>query len=466
MQIPVLQGVFSDGAADFRTSYPVNLVPVPKDNGISKGYLRPAEGLVSNGAGPGLSRGGINWNGVCYRVMGASLVSVSSTGAVSVLGDVGGTGQVVFDYSFDRLAINSGGKLFYWNGTTLTQVIDPDLGTVIDLCWVDGYFLTTDGEFLAVTELTDPTQVNPLKYGSSEADPDPINALLKLRNEIYVLNRNTIEVFDNVGGEGFPFQRIEGAQIQKGALGTFCSCVFADTIAFMGGGRNESPAIYVAANANAIKISTREIDTLLSAYTESELATSVFESKTDKSHVHLWVRLPDRTLVYDASASQELGQPVWFQLTSALTGFSEYRAKDLVYAYDRWTIGDSVNPNVGYLTDEVSSHYGSIVRWEFGTLIVYNEGRGAILHELELVCLTGRTAFGLDPVIRTSYSLDGVTWSQDKYVKVGKLGDRAKRIVWLGQGAMRNWRIQRFNGDSQAFISIARLEARVEPLAV
>lgn len=466
MQIPVLNGVYTDGVADFRTSYPVNMVPVPKEQGISNGYLRPADGIVANGVGPGVSRGGINWNGVCYRVMGTKLTIVAADGSVSVLGDVGGTDQVVFDYSFDRLGIASGGKLFYWDGLALTQVTDVDLGTVVDFCWVDGYFLSTDGEFLIVTELNNPLSVNPLKYGSSEADPDPINAVMKLRNEVYALNRYTIEVFDNVGGEFFPFQRVEGAQIQKGALGTFCSCTFADTIAFLGSGRNESPAIYVAANATTGKISTREIDEILAQYTEAQLQDVIFEVRNDKAHQHLWVRLPDQTLVYDASASQVLGEPVWFQLTTAVQGFAAYRAKDLVWCYDRWLIGDAVGPQIGYLTDAVSSHFGETVRWEFGTLVVYNEGRGAIFHELELVCLTGRVAFGKDPQISTSYSVDGETWSQDKYAKVGKQGDRLKRISWLQQGAMRNWRVQRFRGDSDAFISVARLEARLEALAV
>lgn len=465
MQIPILNGVFTDGVADFRTSYPVNMVPVPKDSGISKGYLRPADGIIANGEGPGTSRGGINWRGICYRVMGTKLVAVSGAGVVSVLGDVGGTEQVVFDYSFDRLGIASNGNLFYWDGSTLTQVTDPDLGNVIDFCWVDGYFMTTDGTHLVVTELNNPLAVNPLKYGSSEADPDPINAVLKLRNEVYALNRNTIEVFDNVGGDLFPFTRIEGAQIQKGSLGTFCSCVFADTIAFLGSGRNEAPAIYLAANATATKVSSREIDTILAQYTESQLSEVVFEARNDKSHMHLLIRLPDQTLVYDAAASQEVGEHVWFHLTTSTSGFDVYRAVDFVWCYDKWLIGDPSGSNVGYLTDTVSSHYGDVVRWEFGTMIVYNEGRGAIINELELVCLTGRTAFGLDPQISTSYSVDGVTWSQNKYIKAGKIGDRAKRIVWLQQGAMRNWRIQRFQGDSQSFISVARLEAKVEPLA-
>lgn len=466
MQIAILNGIYSDGVADFRTAYPVNMVPVPKEQGISKGYLRPADGLISNGVGPGVSRGGINWNGVCYRVMGTKLVSVSAAGTVTTLGDVGGSGQVVFDYSFDRLGVASDGKLFYWDGATLTQVTDPDIGTVTTFCWVDGYFMTTDGSSLVVTELNNPLAVNPLKYGSSEADPDPIKAILKLRNEVYALNRNTIEVFDNVGGDFFPFKRIEGAQIQKGVIGKHAACVFANAIAFLGSGRNESPAVYIGANASTIKISTREIDQVLTGYSESELAYVILEARNDKAHNHLWVRLPDRTLVYDATASQVLDEPVWFQLTSALQGYSAFRAKDLVWCYDKWLIGDATSNYVGYLSDAVSSHFGDIVRWEFGTMIVYNEGLGAIFHELELVCLTGRVAFGLDPQISTSYSVDGETWSQDKYVKVGKQGDRSKRILWLQQGTMRNWRIQRFRGDSQAFISVARLEARLEALAV
>jgi hypothetical protein len=202
MQIPILSGIFTDNGPDFRTSYPVNLVPTPKQSGISTGYLRPGDGIVANGTGPGADRGGINWRGELYRVMGTKLVEISSAGVVTILGDVGGPVDelVTFDYSFNELAIASGGRLYYWDGVTLVQVTDPDLGVVLDVVWVDGYFMTTDGEFLVVTELVDPTQVNPLKYGSSEVDPDPVVALLKLRNEVYALNRNTIEVFDNIGG--------------------------------------------------------------------------------------------------------------------------------------------------------------------------------------------------------------------------------------------------------------------------
>jgi hypothetical protein len=135
MQIPILSGIYTDNGPDVRISYPVNLVPVPTSNGISAGYLRPADGLVSDGIGPGVGRGGINWNGVCYRVMGSKFVSVSDAGVVTIIGDVGEGGPVTFTYGFDRLAIASNLALYYYDGTTLTQVTDVDRWLLHDDRW-------------------------------------------------------------------------------------------------------------------------------------------------------------------------------------------------------------------------------------------------------------------------------------------------------------------------------------------
>jgi len=466
MQIAIINGIYTDNGPDVRTSYPVNMVPIALQNGTSTGYLRPGNGIETFGTGPGIDRGGIEWDGICYRVMGSKLVRVDADGTVVVLGDVGGgTELVTMDYSFTLLAIASGGNLFYWDGTTLTQVTDPDLGLVLDVIWIDGYFMTTDGENIVVTELSDPTQVNPLKYGSAEVDPDPVVALLKLRNEAYVVGRHTIEIFDNVGGDFFPFQRIDGAQVPKGAVGTHACCLFMDSVAFLGSARNEAPSIYMGVNATPTKISTREIDQILATYTEEELSSVLLEAKVEKNQQQLMVHLPDRTLVFDGAASQALQTSAWFTLTSAIEGFSQYQARNHVWAYNKWIVGHPGTFDLGTLVDDVSTHYGEDVRWEFGTTMLYNESKGAIVHELELVSLTGRVALGTSPQIATSYSWDGMTWSQDKFVTVGSIGDRTKRICWLSNGFMRSIRMQRFQGDTQAHVSFTRLEARIEPLA-
>lgn len=468
MQIPILNGVYTDGVSDFRTSYPRNMVPVPKQQGISQGYLRPADGIVQFGSdtGPGEDRGAVNWNDFCYRVMGNYLVKVLVDGQIQILGSVGSGGPVTFDYSFDKLAVNSGGRFYYWDGTLLTQVTDPDLGAVLDFVWVDGYFMTTDGKYLVVTELTDPTQVNPLKYGSSEVDPDPIKGIIKLRNEIYALNRYTIEVFQNVGGDLFPFSRIEGAQMQRGVIGTHAAAMFLENIAFLGSGRNEAPAVWAGSNSSTTKISTREIDQILLQYTEAELAETVMEVRVSNGHQLLYVHLPDQCLVYDGAGSQVVQEPVWFILTSSIVGLGTYRAKNFVWCYDKWICGDPTGTKIGYLANDVSSHYGDLNGWEFGTAIVYNEGRGALFNELELVCLTGNVNGDSDTTIWTSYTIDGQTWSQERARSAGKTGERMRRITWLQQGHMRNWRCQKFRGTSDSHLSIARLEVQVEGLNV
>ncbi len=466
MQIPILNGIYTDEASDFRTSYPRNLIPVPKGQGISQGYLRPADGIIEFGTGPGIDRGGINWDSICYRVMGTKLVSIDALGQSTTLGDVGGSTQVSLDYSFDQLAIASNNNLFYYDGTTLTQVTDTDLGVVLDMIWVDGYFMTTDGEFLVVTDLANPLSVNPLKYGSSEIDPDPVVALKKVRNEPHAINRYTIEAFDNIGGSGFPFQRIEGAQITKGSIGTHTCTVFLNAVAFLGSGRNEALSVWLGVNGNAQKLATREIDQLLTEYTEDVLSVCLVETRTVNSHSFLYLHLPDKTLVYDAAASQAVGEPVWFILTSGVNETGQYLAQNFVWCYDKWLLGHPLLAKTGRLNDKVASHWGDILTWEFGTQIIYNEANGAIFHELELISLSGRVALEDDPQISTQYSLDGETWSQEKYIKAGKRGQRNKRLVWFQQGTMRNWRIQRFKGDSDSMLSMARLEAQIEPLSV
>lgn len=466
-QIAILSGIYADAAGGLRTSYPRNMVPVPKDSGINKGYLRPGDGIRSFATHTaGADRGGYAWNGTMYRVIGSDLVSIAADGAVTVCGSVGTGGRVSMDSSFDVLAIWAGGRLYYWNGVTLTQVGDPDLGTVIDGAWVAGYFVSTDGEFIIVTELNDPTKVNPLKYGGAESDPDGILAIDELRNEVYAFGRYTIEVFQNVGGDLFPFSRIEGAQVVRGIIGTHAYAPYLETWAFVGSARNEAPSVYLMGAGSTARIATDEIDTLLRGYSEAELSAVLVETRIDRGRHHLHVHLPDRCLVYDHAASQELREPVWFTLDSGNLTPAAYRARGMVWCYDKWLAGDIDSGQVGELVEDVSTHYGQKVGWQFGTAMAYNGGRGAIVHELELVALPGRVEPGPEPVVWASYSHDGETWSQERPAKAGRQGDRAARLVWRRQGRMANYRMLRFRGTSDAHVPVVRLEAQLEALSV
>lgn len=466
MQIPIIKGIYTNSDSDFRISYPKNMMPVVMPQGISNGYLRPAEGVVQIAAGLGRPRGGINWNGTCYRVMGTQLTSVASDGTATDLGNIGLDNGVnaSLDYSFDRLSVVAGDNFYLYDGSTLTHVSDPDVGNVIDHVWVDGYFLLTDGEYLIVTDLDDPTSINPLRYGSSEVDPDPIKALLKPLNEVHALNRYTIEVFDNIGGSNvFPFQRIEGAQINKGVIGTDACCVFLGAVAFLGGGRNEGISLWLGQGGDTAKLASIEIDRVLAGYSEADLEKAILESRVFAGHELLYLHLKDQTLVYDAAASRAVDSPVWFTLST--DGSGKYLVKDFVRCYDKWLVANPSTYATGHMTKSLASHWGTDVDWEFATGIIYNEGRGAIVHEVELSCLSGRNAIGTEPVLYTQYSTDGLSFSAPRRKVLGGPGYDG-RVNWLGQGPLRKWRIQKFSGRSDAMLTVARLDARIEPLAV
>lgn len=469
MQISILNGIYSNAVADFRTAYPANLFPIAnanavQGNGISKGHLKRADGTVLFATGSGVDRGGIVWNGVMYRISGSKLIKVLDSGYVVVLGDVGDGGQCSLDYSFDNLIIASAGNLYYFNGVALSQVTDVDVGLVNDAIFVDGYTMTTDGEFLVVTELNIPMSVDPLKYGSSELDPDKITGILRLRGEVYALNRHTIEAFDNVGGIRFPFARIEGAQIQKGCVGPHAKCLTSESFAFLGGARDEPCSMYFAGAGTALKFSTREIDQRIATYSEAELSTAILETRKYNDHEHIYMHLPNETWVYDVSASKAFQEHVWVQVHSNIITSGPYRSRNFNYAYGKWICGDAISANIGQLTDTVCTQYGEITGYQFETTILYNAGNGAIIHALELSALTGRAHLGKTAKVFHSWSQDGLNWSQEQEASAGGQGAYAQRVSWRKLANMYNYRTLRFRGADDSIVSFARLEAQLEPL--
>ena len=465
MQIPIINGIYTDVTADYRTSYPLNLVPVPKQNGIANGYLRKADGiaLFCGADKGGVDRGGINWNGVCYRVIGAMLWQVSEQGICTSIGAIASGEQCSFTYSFDRLGIASGGNLYYLQNGSLTQVTSANLGLVIDVEWIDGYFVTTDGEFIVQTELNDPTKVNPTKYGSSEADPDPIIGLMKVRNELVVLNRYTIEVFDNVGNAGFAFARVDGAMMTKGLVGTHGKVQFAQSFAFVGSGKNEPCSVYLGANGGLSKIATREIEQIISSYTDAQLSKVILEAKEQDMHQHLYLHLPDKTMVYDFTASQVMEQPIWFELSSSTDGKGAYRAINHVWCYNRWIVGDRFNSNVGVLSNKLSSHYGEPVCWQIDTTFIYNGGQAGQVKSVELVGLTGRVKDMPDPKIFLSWTKDGLTHGNERLHRQGMRGQYQKRIIWMRAiGKFTQALGLRFRGCDDSLASFTAIEIDVE----
>jgi hypothetical protein len=473
MQVPLLNGTYTDVGAEFRTSYPRNLVPVIKDTGISKLFLRSAEGLTRFDDGTvaltGNDRGGINWRGTCYRVIGTNFVSVSEAGRIAVLGQVlddGSPVKMAYGYQNQGIGIVSGKNLYFSMGGPVIQVTDPNVGYPIDIEWMAGYFVLCDGTYAYVTNLDDQFTINSQEFGSDSNSPDPLNGVFKYRNELYLCNRYTIAVMDNEGGTGFPFVENEGATIQKGVIGPTAHCITSQGFAFVGSAQDEAPSVWLSVGLGiASEIATREIAKLLSTYTEEQLYSCTLEYRAEQKQQFIYLHLPDYTFVYDVAQSQTAGEPIWFLLDSSIDGAGAWRAWHPVYCYGKFLFGDKTTAQLAYLDPTTAQQYGVDARWQFDTVFAHNNGAGVQVHAIELIGAYGRAQLGEDPTMSMQWSNDGLTWSAPRFIDMGKQGVTKKRAQWRPKNFFRNFRAFRFAGYNASPVSFASLEFTAERLS-
>lgn len=452
MAIPLLGGILGTKNAEFIESAPLNLEPMTPDGKM--GQFRSGIGAVTHGTGPGIGRGGVVWNGVHYRVMGTKLVSISGD-EVTIIGDVGGDGRCTFDYGFDRLGIRSGDKLWYYTTSALTQVTDIDLGPVRDMLWIDGYFMTTDGTSVIVTELTDPASIEPLKYGSAEEDPDMVTGLMKVRGEVYILGLHTIEVMQNVGGNGFPFATIKGAIIPFGCVSATAKCYFGESFAFVGSSRGEALGVYVAGQGTATKISNKVVDDAIAAITDP--AAIELEQRAYGDERRLLVHLPSgETWAFCETASNFFKQRVWYRLASGRG--SSYRIRNAVEFNGDWYCDDTESAAIGRFDKGVSTHFGEPVEWTFETPLIEGDGQSFTLKMLELIGLPGRVPHGDEAVIFLSWSRDGgQTFGAEMALRLGGAGARGAKMQWRPRVRFPTYAVLRFRGYDTSLAGIAKL---------
>lgn len=455
--VPLLSGIVAGPAAEFIETSPLNLEPTAVDAKIAgKGQFKAPPGAVQVGTGAGQDRGGIVWNNRHYRVLGPKLCEIAADGSLTEIGDVGDDGKrAALDYGFDRLSIGSNGNLFYYDGETFSQVTDEDLGTVIDAIWIDGFTMTTDGTFVVVNELNDPFQIKPLKYGSAESDPDPVTGLLRYREEAYVFNRNTIQAFQNIGGNGFPFQTIRGGTIPYGCVGPAAKCRFADGFAFVGSGRGEELNVFVGGQGTATAFGTRALCDALNAV-DNEAVIEIEERVYD-NETRLLIHLPNESWCFLANVTKAVGQPVWFRLSSG----ERYRLRNMTIAHGKRWVGDCDSGAYGTLENGHWAHWGEIPEWQFEAGMLYNNGQPFRIDTAELVGLPGRGQG--EGALFMSMTRDGENWSSERALTVN-LGERMKRLQWRPHVRFANYMGFRFRGAGAALPGIASLEVGVVSL--
>jgi hypothetical protein len=387
---------------------------------------------------------------VPYHVNDNSLLSEDVSGTITNHGSIPGSGQVSLANNGQYLVIVIPGVSAYaYDNTTglLAQITDPDFQTSDTVVFKDGYFVfsATDGKQFFNSALNDPFSYDALDTGTAEINPDRIVALHVNHNELFVGGLETIELFQNVGGTGFPFQRIPGANIQKGVHAKFSLVEFDNTFCFAGGGLNERTAIWkVTGSSSVVKISSNTIDNEIQKFTRDEIDNAFALTWSERGQFFAaWTfrseRIPNRTFVYNATASALMGANVWFELQRGLNKLgNDWGVQSIVAAHGKLLLGDTTTGVIGELDQDTLTYYGEHIYRRMVTAPFSQEGLPIFAGEFEATFENGvglTTGQGSDPVVRMDKTDDGGrTFSPETKRNIGKIGEYGRRSIWRRQG--------------------------------
>jgi len=390
--------------------------------------------------------------GIAYFVIGTSLYRLNSDETLDTLGTIDGTGPVSMSDNGTQLCILSpGGKGYIFvEPATLTEITDVDFranGEPQHVWFNDGYFVFTtdaDNKFI-ISALNDGLAYNALDFGSAESNPDGTETPVVFNNQLFIMGEVTGEGFTNTGNVDFPYER-SGLFLNQGTTSPFSVIVTPQTFMYIGGGKNESPGIYLFESNHTVKFSTNAIDELLQDLTPTELANVVGWSYAQSGHYFVGWNLPTTAIVYDTTTG------LWHERRSQYLGFdgvpvkTTYRSTGFVRAYGKLYAGDNVDERIGIVSPDTFDEYGNQIARVAVTQPFHNKMGPFFVPYLELLVESGvGNATSPDPKMMLERSLDGGrTWLAPRMRPIGKQGEYQRRVVWRKNGRVSQTDMYRF----------------------
>lgn len=479
IELPFADGFYVSQSKPLLDKRVVNAYPViPQADALSQRALLRTPGTTQLAdVGSGTSRGALKFNdGTPYRVVGNSLISTDSVGAITNHGTISGTSDVSMDSNGINIAIQdpNGNSYFFTPSTNILELnagaIFVSFGQARTVTFKDGfYFYVTDDKFFSSSPKTvnDGKDFNALDFADAEISPDKLVAGHNNHNQLYILGETTIEVFQTIPTAGFPVQRIPGASIQKGCAARFSVVDFDNSFLFIGGDVGEKSAIWKAIGSNAQKISTSSVEQLLQQNTPAEIEDARAFTYAENGDYFAVFTVGKNTLVYDATTSALSGKNEWHERQTGITdgnGFQVWRAIHGIKAFGEIQVGDDRSGKIGELDFDEKTEYGDKVERFFTTKPFTQEGDSIFSHELEISMQTGvGDATTPDPQIRMDYSDDeGRTFDGEISKSMGKIGEFKTRVRWTRLGRIPNNRILRFKMTDPVEYNIYSLFANAE----
>ena len=421
--------------------------------------LQMTPGAKSWSTGSGDDRGMAVFRGELYKVTDTTLYRIGRDGSQTSIGAIVGQARAYFATDQNVLVIVSAGRVYSFDGTTLTEVSDPDQESPDYVTYLNNQCLYDGtGNRFAVSDAGDLTAVDGLNYASAESDGDELIRPYAFNQLVYLMGEKTIETWWNSGVGDPPFDRVQGGIIQVG-LGAGGSLANNDSFMYFLG---DDLIVYQLISSQVAEVSTIAMADAFSGYSTTDDALGFCFTFQKQKFYFLAFPTEGVTWLYNETSNQ------WSQMTSGVdegahvaTSYASCYGKHLiadggnVHEWDLDTFTDNSEVIVrerstGNLSaDLLGGRYAGLpVTWNWIELILDSKAT-----------VTGQ---GSDPELMLEFSDDGgYTWSSERKLKLGRVGD----YIWsvkaeqLGQSVQR---VYRFRVSDSIGCTLQRASADVE----
>ena len=441
--------------------------------------------LATTGEVNEANRGSHTKNGLPYFLNGQTLVrldkSVDGAGVITfslvTLGTIPGTEQVsMSDNGTQLMVLVPGAKGYIINEDAIPvfqEITDTDFtanGAPQFVEFIDSFFIvTTDTKKFIKSAANDGLSWNALDSGSAEADPDTIVAPIVNRNRLYIAGSETIESFVNQpSGADFPFIR-DGLVIPKGVFAPLSLIDVGDTFLFVGGGVNESPAIWALAGNTVQKISTIAIDVVLDNLTDSQVQSISAYRYGFNGAYFVSFRVPtvdpsetQSAFTFNLTTQRWCKQQSRIINSEGLTQIIAWRVNSITTAYGLTLCGDAIDGRIGSLDPDLYTEYGDLIHREFVTQPFSDMGNVLTVSALEITMQSGAGNFEtLDPKINMSQSFDNRTFNDEISRSIGNQGEYDQRLIWHRLGRVPRFTSFKFTMSDPVNPTVIKLEANM-----
>lgn len=409
-------------------------------------FCRPGLTIFA-GLGAAGTRGGIEWGGNAYAVVGGDVKKITSAGVITTIGSIGTTtGVVVFSPGPSHLVFVDGSKGYYTQGSSVTEIASnfPDGATHI--AYHSGFWLANDttnaGRFYRSDSL-DPTTWGSLNFATAERSPDALKGIIVASQQIWLAGDTTTEAW-GPDDSSFGFGNIAGGFTEVGLAAPYSLAKgAAGTVYWLAKAEQGQGAVMRGQGIQGQRISTPAIEAEFAGYTLSDaIGFCIYW----QGHSLYMLRFPTdaKTWVWDESSQ------VWCEWTRY--GGGAFRANCAISVFDKILVGDPEDGNLFELDADAHADNGEVIEfWRYDRHMVEAGDRKPLSHRgLELEVETGVGTDTMSPQWMLQWSDDGGhTWSNEHWRSSGLIGERNTRLVWRRLGRSRD-RVYRVGSTDKA----------------